>query len=84
MNDTSNPSPDGGDVLAVMDSQHACFIRAGRYNGREGCWFNRGEDETVKAKYARIRTAVAALISRNAELEAERDSLRRMFEQAAK
>lgn len=73
----------GADVLAKMDRQHDFFIRAGRYNGREGCWFNSGEEETVKSEYACIRTAVAALIEREAALIADRDAARRERDEEA-
>lgn len=78
MAETTTPSGADVDVLTVLN-RAASFaargrLRAPEYSARQCAKENR-EDQAAIA-------AVAALIARNAELEAERDALRKMWRQA--
>lgn len=46
------------DVLAVLDDLFEDLTIAGNYSG-EGCWFNDGEEDRAKVRYAESRAAVA-------------------------
>jgi hypothetical protein len=76
---TENPSPAGVDPLLTVILKDAHDARRWRVSE----WTSKDANVALVQSNAAYE-AVASLLSRNAELEAERDSLRRMFEQAAK
>ena len=90
MSQTTTPSGADVDLMAFFDD--AVKIWSDAYTGANADTIGGVTVESVKEACARIegrlrnareaRTAVAALIARNAELEAERDALRKMWQQA--
>jgi hypothetical protein len=77
---TENPSAATLDVLAVLDRKIGeTEGRATFYNALSDFKQQQAE-ETALTEMRNIRTAVASLLSRNAELEAERDALRAQHE----